>query len=135
MTHDLFSGTWKLNPAKSAFDPNHRPTQGTMRFVRDADGYQMTAEGVKEGGEKVAEHPQKLILDGKEHAVPGVPGAMAAASSPDPHTIRACAKMGETILGDGSYVVSADGATLTATMSGIDAQQRHFQTTTVWDRD
>jgi hypothetical protein len=32
------------------------------------------------------------------------------------------------------YTVSADGSTLTATVRGIDAQQRPFQTVVVWDR-
>ncbi len=46
---DPFSGTWKLNPAKSNFDPNHRPIEGTLHFERDAQGcYHMRAEGAKE---------------------------------------------------------------------------------------
>ncbi len=27
---DPLSGTWKLNPGGSDFDPNHRPSAGTM---------------------------------------------------------------------------------------------------------
>jgi hypothetical protein len=134
MTQDLFSGTWTLNPSKSAFDPNHRPTQGTMRFEKNAGGYLMTASGTKEDGQHVEERPQTILLDGKEHEIPGVPNAVAIAYSPDPHTIRATAKSGDTLLGEGSYVVSPDGETLTATVAGIDAQQRKFQTVTVWDR-
>jgi hypothetical protein len=135
MTQDLFSGTWILNPAKSAFDPNHRPTQATMRFERNPEGYRMTASGTKEDGQHVEERPQTIVLDGKEHEIPGVPNAVAIAHSPDPHTIRAMGKSGNTVLGEGSYVVSADGKTLTATTAGTDAQQRRFQTVTVWERE
>ncbi len=38
--HDPFIGTWKLNPGKSQFDPNHRPSEATMRWELDADGTQ-----------------------------------------------------------------------------------------------
>jgi len=134
MTQDFFSGTWKLNPAKSAFDPNHRPTEGVLRFERNPEGYLMTAEGVKENGERCVERPQTLILDGQERPIPDVPGAVAVAIAPDPRTIRVSGRMGETTLGEGSYVVSPDGTTLSATMAGTDAQQRRFQTTTVWDK-
>ena len=35
---DAFVGTWKLNPERCEFDPNHRPTSGTLVFARDAQG-------------------------------------------------------------------------------------------------
>ena len=131
---DLFSGSWKLNPQKSNFDSNHRPSGGTVRFEPTPEGYLMRAEGVCDG-KHVEEQPQKFILDGKEHEVPGAPGVLAAASLPDPHTLHAKATMGGRVVGEGTYVVSADGATLTATVRGIDVQQRQFQTTVVWDRE
>lgn len=130
---DLFTGTWKLNPQKSNFDTNHRPSEGTMRFERNAEGYVMRAEGICEGN-RVEEQPQKFILDGVERPIPGAPGVTAVSTSPDEYTIRASARMGDRVVGEGSYVVSPDGATLTATVRGVDAQQRSFQTTVVWDR-
>lgn len=93
----------------------------------------MRAEGVCDG-KHVEEQPQKFILDGQEHDVPGAPGVTAIATSPDPHTLHAKARMGDRTVGEGSYVVSADGATLTATVRGTDTLQRSFQTTVVWDR-
>ena len=35
---DPFVGTWKLNPAKSQFDPNHHPLEGTMTFESSPTG-------------------------------------------------------------------------------------------------
>ena len=134
--HDPFVGTWELNPAKSAFDPNHRPSQATLTFEIDGDGhYLMKAEGVSEKGEKVAERPQRLIPDGKEYPVPDLPGLTAIATRPDPNTLRAEARREDgSIAGKGEYAVSADGRSLTATMSGIDSQLRPFETRTAWDR-
>ena len=39
---DPFVGTWKLNPERCEFDPNHRPTSGTLVFTRDAQGLAIT---------------------------------------------------------------------------------------------
>ncbi|MBV9265542.1 MAG: hypothetical protein JO061_05175 [Acidobacteriaceae bacterium] len=131
---DLFSGTWKMNARKSKFDPNHQPSEATMRFEREAEGYLMRAEGTSDG-KHIEEQPQRFMLDGEEYPVPGAPGVTTVSTRPDANTIQVSARNGDSVLGEGSYVVSADGATLTATVRGIDAQQRPFQTTVVWDRE
>lgn len=130
---DPFAGSWKLNPEKSHFDPNHRVSAGTMLWERTADGYLMKAEG-SHGRQVVQERPATFVLDGKEHAVPGQPDTTALASSPAPHIIHVEAKNAGRVVGKGSYIVSEDGTTLTATMDGTDAQQGTFQTVVVWDR-
>jgi hypothetical protein len=132
--NDPFAGNWKLNPEKSHFDPNHRPSSGIMSWERTSEGYSMRAEGTTSEGKLVQERPQTFILDGKDHPVPGAPGLAAIMSRPDPNTIHMEAKKAGGVVGKGSYVVSGDGATLTATVSGTDAQQRPFQTVVIWDR-
>jgi hypothetical protein len=122
-----------MNREKSNFDPNHRPEDGVLRFERTEDGYLMLAEGVCDG-KRVQEQPQNFILDGVERPVPGAPEYVAVATRPDPQTIRAIGRKGGQVVGDGSYVVSADGKTLTATVRGVDARQRPFQTVVVWER-
>jgi hypothetical protein len=133
---DPFVGTWKLNPEKSEFGPNHRPTAGTMLFELDAQGhYLMKAEGANAKGEKVVERPTEFIPDGKERPIPGLPGLTVMSTRPDPNTIQGEARREDgSIAGSGTYVVSADGKSLTATNSGIDSQLRPFQQRTVWDR-
>jgi hypothetical protein len=131
--HDVFSGIWKMNPGRSSFDPNHRPTEGTMRFDPVPDGYVMHAEGVCDG-KPVTEHPMHFVFDGREHPVPGAPGMTGLCSRPEPNTIQLVGRMGDRIVGEGRYVVSADGRSLTTTVRGIDAQQREFDTTVVWER-
>jgi hypothetical protein len=133
---DPFVGTWKLNPEKCDFDANHRPTGATMVFDLDEQGYYlMKAHGTNAKGEKVAERPQKFRTDGQEHPVPDIPALKATASKPDPNTITAEVKREDgSPVGGGSYVVSADGKSLTATTFGYDAQLRQFKQQTVWDR-
>jgi hypothetical protein len=134
--HDPFVGIWKLNRDKSQFDPNHRPTEGTMHFEQDPDGwYVLKAEGANAKGERVTERPQKFIPDGQAYPVPDFPGLTAVTSRPQPNAIHAEVRREDgTIAGEGSYVVSEDGKSLTATTAGFDTQLRRFEMRTVWDR-
>jgi hypothetical protein len=134
---DVFSGTWKLNPAKSQFDANHRPSAGTMVFEANPDGrYVMRAEGIKENGEKVAERPMTFIPDGSEQPVPGLPGLKAISTLPDANTLHVEVKREDgSVVGGGTYSVSADGRSLSVTNFGYDSQLRQFKQQTAWDRE
>ena len=134
--HDPFVGTWKLNPTKSLFDRNHRPSAGTMTWQLEADGgYLLLAEGLDEKGEPCVERPQKMFPDGKRYPVPQMPGLSAVTSRPDARTLLAQATREDgSVAGEGRYEVAPDGATMTATTAGFDTQLRRFETRTVWDR-
>jgi len=133
---DPFVGTWKLNLTSSKFDANHQPSAGTMVFELDAAGhYLLKAEGLQKNGERVAERPQRLIPDGKEHPIPELPGLTAVCTRPDPNTIHGEARRQDgSVIGGGTYTVSADGKSLTAENFGYDTQLREFKQKTVWDR-
>jgi hypothetical protein len=133
---DQLIGTWKLNPQKSEFDANHRPAAGTMVFELTGEGhYLLTAEGISQKGEKVKERPARMIPDGKEHPVPDFPGLITVTTRPDPHTLTSEARREDgSVVGGGTFVVSADGKSLTATNFGYDTQLRQFKQQTVWDR-
>jgi len=135
MTHpdDLFTGTWALNREKSSFHPNHSPTIAQMRWERTIDGYQMRAEGHNEDGQTVVDQTT-FVLDGSERPVAAAPGFTASSEQPDPHTVVSFGRKDGKLVGEGVYAVSEDGMTLTATVRGIDAQCRPFQTVVVWDR-
>lgn len=132
---DRHAGTWKLNHAKSTFDPNHRPSAATMVFSIDSDGhYVLTAEGIA-NDKKVAERPVRFIPDGKEYPLPGFEGLKTVYTRPDANTIRAEVRREDgSIAGGGLYVVSADGKSLTAETFGYDTQLRQFKQLTVWGR-
>jgi hypothetical protein len=90
MAHDIdpFIGTWKLNPGRSDFDPNHRPTDAVMVWECEPGGhYLMRAEGTM-NGKPCAEKPQRFIADANAYPVPDFPGLSVAALRPDPNTIR-----------------------------------------------
>jgi hypothetical protein len=133
---DPLIGNWKLNPARSEFDPNHRPKAGTMVLELTSEGhYALTAEGVTEKGEKCKERPTTFIPDGKEHPVPDFPGLISIVTRPEPNTLAAEVRREDgSVVGGGTYVVSPDGKILTATNFGYDSQLRQFKQKTVWDR-
>ena len=134
--NDLFGGAWTLNTAESTFDPNHRPTEARMTWRLDEDGsYLLLAEGVDAKGTRAAEKPQRLFPDGKPYAVDNLPGLTSVTTRPSPNTIRAEARREDgSLAGEGTYIVAADGKTMTATTSGFDSQLRQFTMRTVWDR-
>ena len=133
---DPFVGTWELNPTGSQFDPNHRPARATMRWQLEADGaYLMFAEGENEKGQPCVEKPQKLVPDGQAYPVENLPGLRCVTSRPDAHSVRAEVKREDgSLAGEGTYVVAADGSTMTASTAGFDSQLRRFEMRTVWDR-
>ena len=133
---DPFVGTWTLNPGRCNFDPNHQPKSGTLVFERNAEGnYLMKGEGTDAKGQKVAERQQTFIPDGEPRPIVDFPGLSARTTRPNPRELHAqCTREDGSIVGEGSYVVSADGTSLTATAAGFDTQLRRFETRTVWER-
>ena len=133
---DLFVGTWELNPGKSEFDPNHRPAAATLIFELDAEGrYLMKAQGRKENGQTVTERPQQFTPDGQGHPLPEMPGLTVMTRWLDANSMQTEARREDgSVVGGGTYVVSADGQSLTVTNFGWDSQLRQFQQKTVWDR-
>ena len=134
--NDPFIGTWTLSPGRSHFDPNHRPRAGTMVIqANGAGGYLMTAEGVSEKGESVAERPQEMIPDGKPYPAPGFHGLVIVSTRPDPRTLHSEARREDgSVAGGGTMIVSADGTSLTSVNFGVDSQLREFRQETTWER-
>jgi hypothetical protein len=133
---DPFVGVWKLNPAQSEFDANHRPSEATMVFEIDPDGhYLMNAEGLNGQGQKVAEKPQRFIPDGQARPLPEFPQLTVLSTRPDPNTLHTkVTRPDGSTAGESLMVVSPDRRSLSATNSGVDAQLRTFTQHTVWER-
>ncbi len=134
--HDPLVGTWRLNPSRSQFDANHRPQAATLVIERDDQGrYFITAEGIGEKGQKVAEKPQTLVPDGQPRPLPDFPGLAVTSTRPDERTLHTdCRREDGSIAGQGTYAVSEDGQSLIATTAGFDSQLRRFEQRTSWDK-
>src|SRR5262245_38215285 len=75
-----------------------------------------------------ANDPVQFTPDGRDYPVPGFPGLVVKTTLPSPGTIQTeCRREDGSIVGQGTYAVSADGRSLTATTSGWDSQLRRFE--------
>src|SRR5688572_13425135 len=120
----LLTGTWTANLAKSHRDPNHQFHRATMRFQVDDDAVLLTFGGVNAAG-RTEEGTRTIRPDGHDHPDAAAPGVVTT-STIEERALRVVATKDGAVVGRGSYAVSDDGRTLTATMSGFDASGSAF---------
>jgi hypothetical protein len=130
---DPFTGTWTLNLAKSRLPPPV-PRSLVSHIECDQKGVSIREEVVDAEG-----RPQtitcKVGFDGKDYAVVGSPVADAVSyQRVDARTIRGTSKKHGIALVHETVVVSADGKTMTATYTGVDAQGKAVVGTAVFER-
>jgi hypothetical protein len=131
---DNWMGTWKLNLAKSTYDPGPAPRSQTLTFEKAKDAIRLVSYGINAEGMPMRSEYTSMS-DGKDVHWAGNPNADTASPRRiDANTYENVWKKDgkPTITSRG--VVSADGKTLTVTQTGTDAQGRAVNTVTVYDR-
>jgi len=129
--HSLI-GTWIANIEKSSRHENHRFANATMHFAIAHDEVRLSYEGVNASGQ-LERSEQVLRADGLPHDHPLAPGIIVTNSLGTRGFESRATKDGEMV-GHGSYDVSEDGHTMTATVAGIDRSGKAFQQVIVFDR-
>lgn len=137
---DMFSGTWKLNVAKSKYNPGPAPASGTTILSSVDGGLKFVVDGVTDGKKTHSEYtfkfdgkdyPQKPMLDGK----PDPNGAdMISARKVDDYTYETTAKLKGQVLTVTKVVVSRDGKTRTNTATGKNVQGQTVSNTVVYEK-
>lgn len=127
------AGTWTANVAKSRRDPNHQFHGATIHFEIAGDLVTLKYGGVNAAG-NTEEGTRTMYADGQDHPDSAAPGVITT-STIDARRLTAVAKKDGAELGRGTYEVSDDGRTMTATMSGIDAAGRPFDQVIAFDRE
>jgi len=131
---DPFIGTWKVNLAKSRYDPGPAPRSNTAKYEAVEGGYRQTADGTDANG-RPTHQVITLILDGKEHRAQGNPNAdVVAFTRRDARAIDSIWKKGGQVTLTASNVVSADGKVRTITQKGKDAQGRAVNTVIIYEK-
>jgi hypothetical protein len=125
-------GTWVANIAKSRRHENHQFASATMHFAIAHDEVRLSYEGVNASG-KAERSEQVLQADGLPHAHPLAPEIIVT-SSLGPRGFESIATKDGATMGHGSYDVSDDGNTLTATVRGVDGGGKTFEQVIVFDR-
>ena len=132
---DAFSGNWKLNLAKSKYDPGPAPKgPNTSKIESIPGGLKLTIDGVNSKGEKThSEWSGKF--DGKDNPVKGDPNRdTAALKKIDDYTIEITNKKGGKVTTVVRAVFSRDGKTRTQTATGTNAQGIKVNNSTVYEK-
>ena len=138
---DMFSGTWKVNVAKSKYSPGPPPKSNTQVITAVDGGMKVVTDGVNNEGKKThneytvkfdgKDYPEKPMLDGK----PNPNGAdMISVKKIDDNTYEATTKQKGKVLAVTKNVISKDGKTRTATATGKNGEGQTVNNTIVWEK-
>lgn len=129
-------GTWKLNVAKSKFDPGPAPKSLTRTVAAQGDGVKYTFEGVGADGKPLS-YGFSVNFDGKDNPVSGsMPGGAdtISAKRTDANHYVATTKKGGKVLGTAKVEVSKDGQTTTVESTGTNAAGVNTHDVQVYDK-
>ena len=132
---DPLTGVWQLNVAKSKYSPGPGPKTQTLNIQGDGHNRKLTAVGIDAAGNAAPASVQELVEDGKPHPVTGF--AVADASTftrVDAHTINVTRLKDGKVVQTATWVISPDGKTLTATLTGINANGREVNNITLYEK-
>jgi len=132
---DNYLGTWKLNPAKSKYNPGPPSTSGEVRNEAwGPDGVKVTVDTVDGDGTK-RHWTYSAKFDGKDYPVTGRPDVdTMMLKRIDANTVEATAKKGSTVIQTVRSTVSADGKTRTSTVKGKNAQGQNIDHVLLYER-
>jgi len=132
--NDPLIGTWKLNLAKSKYDPGPPPQSQITKYEPSGkDGVKRTIDGVNARGEK-DQREENYIFDGKEHPVNNPEADAGVNRRIDAYTTERILTKGGRLLNALRRVVSKDGKALTITEIGINAQGKAFSIVQAYDK-
>ena len=134
-TPDPHIGSWKLNPAKSKYDPGPAPKSGTTKWEMVAAGIKVTAEDVQADG--TTRHWETTTnYDGKDYPVTGNSpnGDTVARTRVDARTIQSVSKKGGKVTVTQTSVVAPDGKTRTVTTTGVNAAGQKVHNVAVYEK-
>lgn len=133
---DAFTGTWKLNVAKSKFAPGTEVKELTAVVAEEGENLMVTVKGTSGDGTPVSIKYSLPMKGGAVSYSEGAPttGATASAKRVNATTIDGTNSLNGKQVGSTHSVVSADGKTLTRVVKGMDAQGKPFQNTEVYEK-
>jgi len=133
---DAHIGSWKLNVAKSKFNPGPGYKSETRTYEPTADGYRFQGERVNPDGSTL-KYGFTVKYDNKDYRVTGKdPGGAdtIAVKLVDANNIESTSKKGSEVLYTSKVVVSNDGKVMTITTKGKNPDGDPFDNLQVYDR-
>ena len=130
---DAFTGTWKLNEAKSKLGAG-AVKNTTVTYEVMGDTVKVTLDGV--GADGKATHDEWTgKYDGKDYPVTGNPMTDTRAyKKVNDHTLEATGKKGDKVVLTAKITVSADGKTRTVVSTQTTADGKKVTSTAVYEK-
>ena len=127
-------GTWKLNVAKSKFNPGPATKSSTVTISTAGQGAKTVVDSVGPDGSKI-HWEYTTNLDGKPTPVTGNgDGDMASAKRIDANTVEIAYTLKGKPTTRVRRTVSADGTVMTVTQTGTTAQGRKIDNVLVFEK-
>ena len=129
-----FTGSWKLNEAKSKIAPGM--PKNTMVVYKDTmfGKTKITVDGVDAKG-KPTHSEWTGKFDGNDYAVTGDPTAdMRSYKKIDDRTMDFAVKKGGKVIVNGHVAVAADGKSRTVTTTGMNAKGKKVKSVAFFDK-
>jgi hypothetical protein len=132
-----FVGTWKLNVAKSKFEPGPAPKSQTRTVVAEGEGAKYSFEGVRADGTPYS-YSFTANYDGKDYPITGAgaPGGAdtIAIKRVGTHKAEATLKKGGKEVGKSEAEVSKDGTVSTVKSKGKTPDGKEYSFESVFDK-
>jgi hypothetical protein len=130
---DAFTGTWKLNEAKSKMGAG-AVKNTTVTYEVMGDTIKVTLDGVSSDG-KATHDEWTGKYDGKDYPVTGNPMTDTRAyKKVNDHTLEATGKKGDKVVLTAKITVSADGKTRTVVSTQTTTDGKKVTSTAVYDK-
>ena len=126
-------GTWKMNAAKSTFNPGPAPKSMTVVFAAVGQSEKLSVEIVAADGSKLAA-TYTANYDGKDVPFTGLADETVSLKRINATTTEQTDRKGGKVVVTYTRVVSADGKSMTTTQKGTNAQGRAINNVTVWEK-
>jgi hypothetical protein len=140
-----FSGTWRLNVAKSTYSPGPAPKSNTTRYEVTKDGFKAVSDGVNAQGQTThteytcrfdgRDCPYQVnTVDGKPNPDPNAAVTTLSWKRIDDYTYEYGAKVKGQTTTTTRIVIAKDGKTQTRTTTGKNAQGQTVNNTVVIEK-
>jgi hypothetical protein len=128
------AGTWKLNLAKSKFDPGPAPKSMTIVYTLSGEAIKINVEVVPATGD-TQKWEMLGAYDDREHTITGNPDAdTILMKRVDDNTGESMFMKGGKLMAANTRVLSADGKTLTITSKGTTGDGKPRNDVAVYDK-
>ena len=133
---DSFSGTWKLNLAKSKYEPGPAPKETIVTVQEAKDVTDVTATGTDENGKPFSTHMTHPTDGGPVKFVEGGPtdGSTESVKQVNANTRNVTVMQGGKVISTEHITVSADGKTMQIVAKGTSPNGKPFSNVEVFEK-